>query len=81
MPFDGYAVPAPGAQLACHDRGLVAVDPERLCKIAQVSPRLQVQLGRRERFGDDRDPKGFQGSARASASDGIGARHGWDSLE
>jgi len=81
MPSDGHAVPGSGAHFACHDRGLVADDPERLGKIPQVSPRLEVQLGRGERFGDNRDPKGFQESARASASAGIGTRQGWDSPE
>src|SRR2546426_3269142 len=40
VPFDGHAVPAPGAHFACQDRGLMAHDPERLGKIPQVSPRL-----------------------------------------
>src|SRR2546426_12771799 len=40
MPFDGHAVPGPGAHFACQDGGLVAHDPERLGKIPQVSPRL-----------------------------------------
>src|SRR3989442_11448872 len=74
MPFDGHAVPTLGAHLARHDGGLVALGLKGSGQIAQISPRLKVQLGWRERLGDDRNPKGLQESARASAPTGVESR-------
>jgi hypothetical protein len=42
---------------------------------------LKVQLRRRERLGDDRDPKGFQESAHALTRPAQEAGRGWDSPE
>src|SRR5207247_8514714 len=44
---------------------LVALLLERPGQSTQVSPRLQVQLGRREGLRDDRDAQGFHGPPRA----------------
>jgi len=79
--FDGHPDPSLNA-LGARDHGdLVTLRLERSGEIPQVSPWLQVQLGRRERFGDNRNPKGFQEPARASDSADIGSRRGWDSPE
>ena len=58
--LDGHPVPSPHAFGARHQGGLVARGRKRSRKIPQVSPWLQVQLRRRKRFGDNRDPKSFQ---------------------
>ena len=81
MPFDRHFVPLLRAYLARHDGGLVALGLERPGQIAEVPPRLKVQLRRRERLGDDRDPKGFQESAHALTRPASEAGRGWDSPE
>src|SRR2546422_8417855 len=79
--FDGHPDPSSNA-LGARDHGdLVTLRLERSGEIPQVSPWLQVQLGRRERFRDHPNPKGFQEPTRASDSADNGSRRGWDSPE
>ena len=63
MPVDADPVPRRDARLGRQRRGLMAGVLQRPSEFAQVPPRLQLQGVGREGLGEDRDPKGFHGSA------------------
>src|SRR2546428_9413518 len=75
--FDGHPDPSSNA-LGARDHGdLVTLRLERSGEIPQVSPWLQVQLGRRGRFGGKRNSEGFPATARGSSSAGHGSTPRW----
>src|SRR5437016_5680820 len=63
MPVDADPVPSRDVRLGRQRRGLMASVLQRPSEFAQVPPRLQLQGVGREGLGEDRDPKGFHGSA------------------
>src|SRR5205807_4803446 len=63
MPVDADPVPRRDARLGRQRRDLMTSVLERPSEFAQVPPRLQLQGVGREGLGEDRDPKGFHGSA------------------